>query len=111
MSNTDDQMSDSELLKHFGEKVQLKPKVLDGDNSIYKVSARIKNYARSGGLALTPVGEGLCNTFTHMILDLYRFAETLPETERKQLEVIIKRQEQMPGDFINMASKSQVSQK
>lgn len=118
MSNTDEeqQMSDMDLAAHFGESVRT---VADRDadrdadriNSIYKVNARIKNYARSNGLSLTSAGESLCNTFTHMILELYQFAESLPEDDRKRLETIVRKQEQMPGDFIAMAFSNQTLKK
>lgn len=112
-------MSESEIASHFGEKVKRRKKKKkeiitkedaeqyekeqNESNDIYKVAARVKNYARSGGGQLTPVGEGLCNAFTHTLMTLYNFAETLSEDDKNRLLAVLKEQEKMPAQFIAAA--------
>lgn len=76
----------------------------DNSNDIYRVSARIKNLARFGDgpvATLTPAGEALCNTFTHLIVELYTFADTVKnKAVRAKLLEIIKKNEALPGNFI-----------
>jgi hypothetical protein len=76
-------------------------KAQDNATDIYKVSARVKNLARVNGSTLTPVGEALCNLYTHVLKALYDFSDTVTDKEIKiQLVEVIKKQEGMPGNFI-----------
>lgn len=112
-------MTEEELAKHFGEtspkkknkknkfnKMSIKEiedweKAQDNSNDIYKVSARIKNLARSGGASLTSAGDMLCNTFTHVIKALYDFAETIEDKDTKiKLIETIRKQEGMPANLV-----------
>lgn len=111
-------MSEAELAAHFGESLPKKKKSKsinkmsleeiqewekkqDNSNDIYKVSARVKNLARSGNANLTPVGDMLCNTFTHVLKAYYDFAESLQDKEVKiKLIELTRKQEEMPGHFI-----------
>ncbi|MCX9024598.1 MAG: hypothetical protein OIN85_00715 [Candidatus Methanoperedens sp.] len=113
--------TEEELAKHFNEKPPQKKKKLtekalkkmsleeieaweksqDSSNDIYKVSARIKNLARVGGAALTPAGDMLCNTFTHVVKAFYDFAETIQDKETKiKLIELVKKNEGMPATLI-----------
>lgn len=76
----------------------------DNSNDIYKIKARIANLARGPGMALTPVGEILCNSFVHMLKSLYDFADTIQDKPLKiQLIAIIRNQESVPGTIIAAA--------
>lgn len=74
----------------------------NNSNDIYKVAARIKNLARQDGRAsLTDVGSALCNTYTHVILSFYKFAESMTdETSKQALISLIRKNESMPADFV-----------
>jgi len=120
-----EEMSEEELAKLFGQKVDKKGGVdlskknpfngmtLDeineweakqnNSNDIYKIKARVQNLAVgiSGG-NLTPVGEMLTNTFVHLFKDLYDFAETIPDKEVKiALTEKIRKHESAPGNLIS----------
>jgi hypothetical protein len=84
------------------EEIQDWEKEQDNSTDIYKIAARIKNLARVDGRAsLTPVGDSLCNVYTHIIKRLYDFADTLKsEDEKKCLYELVKKSEAMPGDLI-----------
>lgn len=115
----DDDMSEEELAAHFNEvppkKVEEKQpidmsveevkeweKQQDNSTDIYKVSARVKNIARDGGRAsLTDVGEMLCNTYTHVMKAFYDFADKIKDEQTKRdLIELIRKHEDMPGNFI-----------
>lgn len=115
---SDAEMNEHELANHFKEnapkkKVVVEPKLetkedieawekaQDNSNDIYRISARVKNLARGADASLTPVGEALCNTYTHVLKELYDFAETVKnkKTKAKLLE-ILRKNEVMPGNFI-----------
>lgn len=113
-------MTEEELAKHFGESVPVKKKkkekkfknmtlqeieewekAQDNSSDIYKVSARIKNLARGGGAVLTPAGDMLCNSFTHVVKALYDFADTVPDKSvRIKLIEAIRNQEGMPASLV-----------
>jgi len=77
----------------------------DNSNDIYKVKARVANLARGSNASLTQVGEMMVNTFVHVLLALYAFAETIEDKDTKiKLIEIIRKQEGMPGNLINAAS-------
>lgn len=95
----DEGQSASDMAAHFGESVPVeKPQ---NPNDLYTINARVKNLARniSGG-HLTPVGDILCNSVTHLLKKLYTFSETLPAAEKEALEKILSNAEAMPGDVI-----------
>src|SRR5581483_1815949 len=94
-------MSASELAEHFGQEVpKEKPPEKHG---IYEINARVKNLARGSGGSLTPVGDMLCNTYTHVLKDFYNFAETLPEPHKTIMLALISRHEDMPLNVIAAA--------
>lgn len=82
------------------------PKELEeevSDNSLYKIAARVKNYATlSANANLTPIGEALCNTYIHIMVSLYEFSQKLSEPLKKELDELIKEYEKMPGNFIKL---------
>lgn len=114
--------TEEELAKHFGEappvkketkslKDMTKEEILafeakqDNSNDIYKLSARVKNLARGGGASLTPMGDALCNTYTHVLKAFYTFAETLTNQDEKDRFIqLIRRHEDMPSNVIAAAS-------
>src|SRR6202453_167004 len=70
----------------------------DNSNDIYKIKARIANLARGPGMSLTPQGEILCNSFVHMLKEMYDFADKIEDKPTKiQLISIIRNQESVPG--------------
>lgn len=91
------------LSKMSLEEIEAWEKAQDNSNDIYKVSARIKNLARMSVKAnLTTQGDMVCNTFTHMIKNLYDFAETIQDKETKiRLMELVKKQEEMPANLIS----------
>lgn len=113
--------SEVELAKHFGEplapekktkknvakmtleEIESWEKAQDNSNDIYKVSARVKNLARTAG-NLTSQGEMLCNSFTHVVMAFYDFAGRLEDTDTKiKLIELTRSKEGMPADFIGAA--------
>lgn len=112
------EMDEEELARHFGERVARKKKTKpinkmtmeeleqweedqDNSNDIYKVAARVKNLARGGGGALTPHGEMMANTFVHVLMALYNFAETIEDRETKiKLIKLVRSNENMPANLI-----------
>jgi len=113
--------TEEELAKHFGEappvsKPKKKPlhemtideiesaeKAEDNSNDIYKISARVKNLARGGNANLTPMGDMLCNSYTHVLKAFYAFAETLNQPAKDALVLLIRKHEDMPGNVISAA--------
>lgn len=113
-----EEMSEEDLAEHFNvpkpkkkkqktlnkmslEEIESWEKSQDNSNDIYKVSARIKNLARTGGANLTPTGEILCNTYTHVVKGFYDFAETVEDKDTKiKLIELIKKSENMPGTLM-----------
>lgn len=80
----------------------------DNSTNIYKVSARVKNLARNEGAALTPVGEILTNTYTHVLLALYKFADSLGAADKVRMYELVRSQEGFAGTVINADRKSVV---
>ena len=72
---------------------------------IYAIAARIKNLARDYDANLTPLGEQLCNLYTHVIKDFYEFAETLPEPHKTKLMELIESKEGFCRDVIELNRK------
>lgn len=118
------EMTEQELERHFKEKRKSKkpkdkPKTLkqmsleeiedwekaqDNSNDIYKISARVKNLARGPGMSLTPQGDMLCNSYTHVMKAFYDFAEKIEDKAIKiSLIDFIRTQEGMPGGLISAA--------
>lgn len=114
-----EEMSPEDIARHFNEapkrkkkrnkkskamtleEIEAWEKAQDNSNDIYKVSARIKNLARSSDASLTAVGDMLCNTYTHVAKSFYDFAETISDKETKiKLIELIKKNEIMPAQFI-----------
>lgn len=114
--------NEEELAKYFGEPPPVKKETKslkdmsaeeiiametaqDNSNDIYKLSARVKNLARGGGASLTPMGDALCNTYTHVLKAFYTFAETMTNPEEKDRFIqLIRRHEDMPSNVIAAAS-------
>ncbi len=113
------EMTEEELASHFQEpkpkKKKEKPihkmtleeiesweKAQDNSNEIYKLSARIKNLARSGaGANLTPAGDVLCNSYTHVMKSFYNFAETIQDKDLKiKLHDLVRANEGVPAQII-----------
>lgn len=113
--------TEEELARHFNEPPPVKKKTKplkdmtaeeivamevaqDNSNDIYKISARVKNLARFGGASLTPQGEALCNTYTHVLKAFYTFAETMTNQEEKdKFMQLIRKHEDMPSNLIAAA--------
>jgi hypothetical protein len=76
----------------------------DSSTDIYKIKARVANLARESGGVLTAQGEGLCNSYTHVLKALYDFAAEIQDpTTRVRLIQLIRHQESMPGTVIAAA--------
>lgn len=78
-------------------------------DDIYQVKARIQNAVQMEcGINLNKTGEMLVNTYTHVIVTLYNFADTIKDEEtRDNLIKLIKEQEVMPANFIKLTLKRQ----
>lgn len=123
LPESEGEMSEDDLAKLFKEKRSTKKKEVvkplskmtleeieeweskqDNSNDIYKIKARVANLARGPGVSLTPQGEMLCNTFTHVLKALYDFTETIEDKDLKiNLIKVIRNQEGMPGVLISAA--------
>lgn len=92
---------EKDVLDMTPEEVKEWEKEQDNSDDIYKIVARVKNHARSKSATLTPVGDALCNTYTHVIKSFYDFANSLTDKNDKiRLIELIRKNETMPGDFI-----------
>jgi hypothetical protein len=78
----------------------------DNATDIYKVSARIKNAARMAVKAnLTPQGDMIANTFTHVVKGIYDLADTVPDKEiRMKLTKFARSQEEGAAGLISALS-------
>jgi len=78
----------------------------DNSNDIYKVSARIKNAARMAVKAnLTPQGDMIANTFTHVVKGIYDLAESVHDIElRVNLTKFARSQEEGAAGLISALS-------
>lgn len=86
------------------DEVEAWEKAQDNSNDLYKVAARVKNLARDNGGSLTHVGDILCNSYVHVLLALYKFAENLQDEDTKnKLVALIRSHESLPRDIINAA--------
>ena len=74
----------------------------DNSNDIYKVKARVKNHARDAMKAnVSSVGEMLVNTYVHVLISLYEFADKIQDKETKiKLLELIRKNETMPANFM-----------
>lgn len=73
------------------------------DNNIYQISARIKNAAAINDHAFSPQGVALCNMFTHVVKELYDFADTLEDQEvASKLRRVIQKQETFPARLLDL---------
>jgi len=77
----------------------------DIEDKHQKIAARVKNLARSHDAHLTPMGDVLCNLFSFVLMDLYSFAETLPESHKTNLLELIKSKEDFPRNIIELGNK------
>lgn len=77
----------------------------ENSTDIYRVAARVKNLARADGGALTPVGDILCNSYVHVLIALYDFAETIDASKREELMSLIRANENMPANILSAARK------
>lgn len=117
--DTGPQMSVSELARHFKEETPKETKtVVPSDpeeyekwqkeqhwaNTLPRISARVKNAARSAGANLTPNGLALANTYTHLLKELYDFADKLPEEHKDKLVTLLRSKESLVADYIAMVN-------
>ena len=72
-------------------------------NDIYAISARIKNAAAVNDHAFSLQGVALCNMFTHVVKELYDFADTIEDKEiSSKLYRVIQRQETFPARLLDL---------
>lgn len=123
MSEFDDkenQMTNRDAANHFGVAVPVEKTVPDfkskeealkwekdelESSDIYRIAARVKNLARSGGGSLTPVGEQMCNLYVHVMKHFYDFADTLSEPKREEMRELLRKHEEFPGQLISLTRK------
>ena len=103
------EMSETEAAKLFGETSPASQPALDAETeelvNIYRIKARIGNAVAATGGSMTRTGEGLVNSFTHVVKAMYDFALTLKDPVEKQaLLDLVKKHESMPADFIKSVS-------
>lgn len=120
-------MTEEELARHFNEVPKIRSKKKDKEknpdfqrmsikeieewekkqdnsNDIYKIKARVANLARGGGGVLTPVGEMLCNSFVHVLKDMYDFFDTIQDQDlRIRCIERLRKHEGMPASLVNAA--------
>lgn len=96
----------AKLKKMTLEEIESWEKAQENSNDIYKVAARVKNAARMAVKAnLTPQGEMVCNTFTHLVKGIYDLADTIADKETKaKLINFAKKQEEAPAGLIEALS-------
>jgi len=118
------EMTEEELARHFKEKrnnkkqkeqvktldkmtleeIESWEKAQENSNDLYKIKARVANLAREGNMILTPQGEMLANTYTHVLKAFYDFADKLEDKNIKiQLTNLIRSHEGMPRNLIAAA--------
>lgn len=73
-------------------------------DDIYAISGRIENFMAREDLSLTGAGKILSNTFSLFLLELHKFADTLPEDERAQLKEILYKKEDLPCYVIKLCT-------
>ena len=72
---------------------------------IYSLAARVKNLAREDDASLTPIGTSMCNLYVHVLMDFYKFAETLSEPYKTNLSELIESKEGFCRDVIELNRK------
>ena len=72
-------------------------------NDVYEISGRIKNIIANNDIALSRVGEILVNYYTLAFKDLYDFSETLDETDRANLQCVLRKNEDVPMKIIKVS--------
>lgn len=72
--------------------------------NIYEVDARVKNHVAMAGIPLSGAGVQMCNMYTHVLMSLYTYAETLPEPFKTQLSALIRSKENMPMQVIKLVN-------
>lgn len=60
---------------------------------LYSLAARVKNLTCEDDASLTPIGDSLCNLYVHVLMDFYKYAETLSEPHKTNLSEFIKSKE------------------
>lgn len=76
-------------------------KACDESLNIHKLAARVKNHCTNEGAALTNNGVALCNTFTHHLLELHKFAFKIKDHKlRQEFVELLRRRETIPSQFI-----------
>ena len=73
---------------------------------LYSLAARVKNLARGEDASLTPIGEAMTNLYIHVLMDLYLYAETLPEWHQKELKQLLESKEGFCRDVIELNKKT-----
>lgn len=118
----EDQLSPAALAAHFGEQAPAEKKPVDltmlsrdeiekleeealNSSDIYRIAARVKNLARAGGGSLTPVGEGMCNLYVHVMKAIYDFGDTLEPAKREELKALLREHENMPAKLLSLTRK------
>jgi hypothetical protein len=72
---------------------------------LYSLAARVKNLAREDDASLTPIGESLCNLYIHVLMDFYKYADTLPEPHKEKLVTLIESKEDFCKNVIELNRK------
>lgn len=69
------------------------------------IAGRVKNHVvLKTGASLTPVGVQMCNMYTHVLKDLYEFANGLPDGKKAALKALIEKHEDMPANLISVVT-------
>lgn len=101
-------MTGKDLAALFGEEFKEEKAVQLAEDDLQRIASRVKNKARMAAQGnLTPVGDILCNSFSHVLNRLHKFANGLPENDQLILKVLLRAAEEMPGEVVS-AAKSQV---
>lgn len=73
-------------------------------NDIYQITSRMKNFIAREGIALSPAGKILLNTYALAVKDLYDFADTLADDPKQRLRDLLASKENVPAYIIKLTS-------
>lgn len=73
-------------------------------DDIYAISGRIENFMAREDLSLTGAGKILSNTFSLFLLELHKFADTLPEDKKTLLKEVLYSRESLPCYVIRLCT-------
>ena len=74
------------------------------ENDLISIAGRIKNILAKEDIALSPVGNILVNSYTHVLKSIYDFSDNLPEPHNKALKNLLRSKEDLPKYVIKLST-------